>query len=533
MPFGTTARGLARACGWVGALLLPTALGGCLNPDPNHCANRSGDQTCAELGAGAYCSICAAAAAGCVDEVPDDACYRPLSEESTSTTNASGETESGATTDDPTSTTLPATTTEETDTDPPPPDCMSEGPDPSCPEMLPFCDDGVCSSCDGLGEAFCGGLDPDSPACHPTWGQCQACVAASDCSNGNCDDSFACAECLEHADCDSGACDLKRATCLPSTNEFWVNADGCDPPGNPVDDPGFGTMRDPYCWISTAVDNVAADESGIVHLVGADPIPESIELTGRDSRTVVFLGADGGSTIVETPVGLEVANRSIAYLHEIDLVENEVGVNCIFASEAWLEDLDVADNGVGVMGDGCRQIVGRRITVRGSSGDAVSLVDNSKLRLESSFVLRNGSTGEDTAALRIVASEFDLVATTVAFAQSDAEFATMACSEGSTGTVRNSVMVAPAFPSIDCDAAVFANSVVDTNVGGEGNVVVDEFQTSWFANLRVYDARVASPGNSPFADVARWELGDPRRDIDGEPRLAYPGLAEFAGADQP
>lgn len=539
MLFGSGGRGVAHVLGAAATMLLPVGISGCLSQDPNHCANRAGDQTCSELGAGAYCSICAAAAAGCVDDVPDDACYRPLAEgEDTSSTEASGETESGATSEATTSSTTTMTTTTAetetaTETEPPAPDCMSEGPDPSCPEALPFCADGVCSSCDGLGEAFCGDLDSETPACHPDWGQCQVCVAAADCSNGNCDDNFACVGCIEHEDCGSGACDLKRATCLPSTNEFWVDADGCDPPGEPSDDPGFGTISNPYCWIATALDNVAASDSGIVHLIGQDPIEQSIGLTGRDGRTVVFLAGDDGAVIRGVAEGLAVANQSIAYLDNVSLVDNEVGVHCNFSSEVWLEDLDVADNVTGISGDVCRRLVVRRTVLRGNTGDTIALANDSKLRLESSFVLRNGSSGGDSVALRVVASEFDVVATTFAFSQSDEPFATMACSQSSSGTVRNSVMVSPNLPSIDCGSGVFENSVVDTDVGGKGNVVVEEYDTGWFVDLTNYDGRVAGPGSSPFAGVARWELGDPRRDIDGEPRLAYPGLSEFAGADQP
>jgi hypothetical protein len=47
------------------------------------------------------------------------------------------------------------------------------------------------------------------------------------------------------------------------------------------------------------------------------------------------------------------------------------------------------------------------------------------------------------------------------------------------------------------------------------------------------DVSIASPEDSPFADVAIWDAWDPLRDLSGTRRLAYPGLHELAGAVQP
>lgn len=52
------------------ALGLGLGLGACLEPDPEHCANRGGSRACEESGLGEHCSLCQEDNWGCRDQ-PD------------------------------------------------------------------------------------------------------------------------------------------------------------------------------------------------------------------------------------------------------------------------------------------------------------------------------------------------------------------------------------------------------------------------------------------------------------------------------
>lgn len=87
---GTVPANLMSA--WITPSLLSVLLmtTGCLQDDPNHCANRSGDQTCAKLDGRPYCSLCSYENAGCVAEKPRAQCYAPTTEGADDASPSSG-----------------------------------------------------------------------------------------------------------------------------------------------------------------------------------------------------------------------------------------------------------------------------------------------------------------------------------------------------------------------------------------------------------------------------------------------------------
>jgi hypothetical protein len=85
--------------------------------------------------------------------------------------------------------------------------------------------------------------------------------------------------------------------------------------------------------------------------------------------------------------------------------------------------------------------------------------------------------------------------------------------------------------SVGCVAAEFTNNVVDTPGLGDSNVVFEQLDPLWFDNLGEFDVHLDLA--APFSDVAVWELGEPVFDLDDDRRMPYPGLTEYAGADQP
>lgn len=59
--------------------------------DPQHCANREGDRTCAELyAAGVHCSVCERFYNGCVDDEPEPECRVDDSESMESSSGGGG-----------------------------------------------------------------------------------------------------------------------------------------------------------------------------------------------------------------------------------------------------------------------------------------------------------------------------------------------------------------------------------------------------------------------------------------------------------
>lgn len=167
---------------------------------------------------------------------------------------------------------------------------------------------------------------------------------------------------------------------------------------------------------------------------------------------------------------------------------------------------------VGVTNVGVDQQAGRLDVVSsafvdiGSPGTASAAIDASNTELSIRYSTFAGNQGVDGASVRCVSSQ---------------------------GEIRNSALVSPDAPSVVCPGVVVRTSAVDQGVEGEGVANVGEYDPAWFVDLSTGSVRLANPDESPFRGVAVWDLGDPLRDLSGTRRLAYPGLAEFAGAEQP
>ncbi len=499
------------------ALAVSALAGGCLQPDAQHCANQRGDRSCPEM----FCSLCVSKSGGCVVEMPTAACHRPGSTPSpvdASSSSSSGAGSTAGTTADPSSGGL---------------ECGPDGDglDDTCSERTPYCVAGACVACEGDG--FCAELGLP-PACHPESGTCLACVERRDCT-GACDDAYACVECTDHSDCPQTACDLRHGRCLRTSKVFWVDASGCGPVGDPSLDPGFGTEDEPYCWLRTALDNVDEHEVGVVHLrASVDVIEQEIALTNRTGRTVAVLGHHT-PRLGRVPTAVSVGSDSTLYVSGIHLQEATVGAaRCTFLSTLWLTDTQLLGNAVGVEAQDCGRVTLERSVVAGSRGDAVVAVDT-RLSVWSSAIVNNGSAEVDAVALRASeGSRLDVRYSTVALNWGQAGRASVSCTDADSGTIANSVIVSPQEPSFACPGVRVLTSVLDDQpLDFEDVAVVTPFNSAWFADILNNDVSVRDPLDSPFGDVARWRLGDPRRGLSGSRRLAFPGQAEFAGAQQP
>jgi hypothetical protein len=321
---------------------------------------------------------------------------------------------------------------------------------------------------------------------------------------------------------------------MDAARKFWVSPSTCKETG------GFGDEDDPYCTIAPAIGSVKEDGRAVIYLrAGVSPFEEPIEVVNMSRRTIAVLGVDGSPTIANVPYAVDVENESKLYLHNLRLRNcTSAAIQCNFSSSVWLDDVEVDGNADGISAEIC-DIHLRRSRVFDNAGDAISLANMSSLRMESSVVIGNGSESEHTRAIRSSSSTFDIRYSTItgniaSMVEGDVAPANLTCGAGRGGSIRNSIVLGANLESIDCPLATIDHSVIDTSsIDGEDQVVVTTYDAGWFADVEGFDVHVADPASSPFAGVARWQLGDPRRDLDGTRRTPFPDAIEFAGADQP
>ncbi len=410
-----------------------------------------------------------------------------------------------------------------------------------CEVPNPFCVDAMCVPCsDG---AFCAAQD-EPPVCHPESGVCQSCVQDEDCvpdcsptfpCEGACTGEAECVECMEHADCPETACDLRTNRCLATPSVFWVDGTDCGPSESPAADPGFGTEAAPYCWMSTALDNVGEGETAVIHLLpSAQIIEQAAAVDDVSDRRIAILGHDN-PRLGGVPVPLTVGSSSDVFVHGITIVgAEEHGARCRFNSRLWLTEVEFENNPTALVATQCARATLERTRVQGSSGDAV-VVESSTLALRSSVLANNGTSGGPSAAIRASGdSTLQIRYSTLALNAGEDGAASVRCTASVTGEIRNSVIVSDALPSFDCPSVAVRRSVLDdTPLDSQDVVVLQEYNSAWFESVGTGDVSIRDPASSPFADVAVWQVGDPLREFAGGRRLGYPGRVEFAGADQP
>jgi hypothetical protein len=490
-----------------------------------HCSLLSGDATCAALyrnGLLPYCSagcseITSPHGNGCVHERPSDECYSPCGQGFTAeelddcsvdgtgtSTGSTGSTGSEASTgssttavaDESTSTTVPA--------------CTS---DDECAEPTPACVDGQCVPCSLAPDpaAVCEALDPERPLCAGAELGCVACTAedASACEGLTpvCDATTGtCEGCTRHEQCPDSACHIEEGNCLP-TDRVWVvdgDAGGCAA--------ADGSETAPYCTMTAALANVGAGETGTLRVLarsGNAAYSGGFTITGN--RVVAIRGLpeerprfSGGG--VGAPITISAG--AVAYLEHgrVDgsaVIEAVQVVGAVLHLDGWLVVLN--------------------------PGGGVAVSNGGALHARNSVIGANGSALVDAQAVRATDASFELRYVTVA-GNDSAGTASIACTGGSMGVVADSVVVAIDPASIDCVGLVVEHSAIDSFVDGEGVVLRDAFDPSWFVAPGAGDFHL-EPGH-PFDDVALWQVGDPPVDLDGDERPDVPDSPDVAGADR-
>lgn len=84
---------------------------------------------------------------------------------------------------------------------------------------------------------------------------------------------------------------------------------------------------------------------------------------------------------------------------------------------------------------------------------------------------------------------------------------------------------ADTMPEVECPIGTITDSVTEADVGN--------LNPGWFSSYAPGDFSLSGSGANVFADFAVWQEADPVTDIDGEPRPAFVGTPDYAGADVP
>lgn len=462
-------------------------------PNPEFCANASGDETCAERfpdGSRPFCVVsdCLDDFYGCFPDVPGANCASPCGLENPGCME-------GMTADDSTGTTT-AGTTDETVT--PTSESSTTGPescmlDDDCTDAAaPFCDpeSSLCVACDGMPEPdmACAGLEAGTPVCVEA--ECRQCTpaVADECMGTMpvCDeDTNTCVPCTAHDQCGDPACNLFTGECLPS--EVVLHAG----PGQE------------FSTIAQAVDSFfGMGTQGTVIVHGNGSFDESVVVSGE--RVVAILADEGDAprwTLTGGGIPQLTVNDGTVLVDGIQISSNgdDLGV-LVNEGRAWIDDGRVVDNaGGGVRVQNAGELVLRNCFV-GGSVEAIGIeVDGSSAEILYSTITAN--TFGMTPAL--------------------------ACTSPMTVDVRNSIVVSQGGTSPDelaCPEATITDSATEAEVGA--------FDVGWFEAFNSGDYGLTASGAAVF-EVGVWRDGDPLADIEGDSRPAMDGATDFVGADVP
>lgn len=380
-------------------------------------------------------------------------------------------------------------------------DCQEAG--------LPLCSEaGECVSCEAFadGDAACSELDAASPLC--VSGACVQCTASSSelCTGETpiCDEaSNICVPCTAHEQCGEAACNLFTGACLPADAVVHV-----------------GVGQD-FATITEAVASFGPGEEGTI-ILHEDSYDESVVVGG--GRVLAFLRLDflyilGGEPSLQwgaTAAPQLSVNDATVILDKIGLVGNNSGQQALVlqGGKVWVDRSFIVFNQTGgILAENSAELVLRNSFVKGELGEIALEVNNASAQVLYSTLAN------------------------ISFSSVPA----LKCTNPIDLEVRNSIIVTQQnvdqADDIDCEGALITYSATESVLAGEGNVSVGNFYnfdpTLWFVGYLGGDYHLQNDGLTVFQDIARWQSGDPKTDIDGDLRPTVDGSPDYAGADVP
>lgn len=457
----------------------------------------------------------------------------------TSTSTTSELTTSTTTTVDPTTgPDVTSTTTSDVTTEPTTGVVGCDGDDDCGDPDKQFCVDNACVGCDGTAEpdATCAGVDAATPVCDSGSGTCVICTPDNQglCSGTTpvCDAaSNECVGCVAHDDCPQSACNVESGACfLPEYVLYVDSVAQCDI--------GDGTIAQPFCQITQALDHVGMNDPSLgwtVKVKTGNYIQPALVVP--DGSVVAIVGDGGVAKIRSTTAAtLQVAGGSKVTLGKLNLASNaeDTGLTCS-GSQILATDLTFSLNRQGYVGTDCSAQFDRAVFYKNTSG-GLSMFGGGETRVSNSYVSNNGSNAESNygGLLTGQGHALELLYSTVVNNLSEIGARSLQClDDAGPTTVRNSVIIAFVAPSITCADLTIENSAVDEGaVDGDTNIpALMEDAMNWFDPQvgGVYKAKA----DTPIAELAVWKTGDPAADFNGDARPATDGSADYAGADRP
>lgn len=498
--------------------------------DAEHCADLDGDATCAQWHPDGdrprcvqgWCDL--SARDGCVATLPDDPdCPAPCGTSADTDASCGGTTVGTTVGPTTTSPTEPGTTSPvDTSTDAgetADPDSTSTGTDTDtagciddreCGDTAPFCLDGACVPCSQTRDpdGSCAGVDPDRPLCID-----DACAQCSERDTTVCTgtvpicdvDAHTCVGCTHHEQCPDSACHLADGSCLPIDRVFHVDGDALDCAAPD------GSAALPFCAIADALAEIGPAGRATLRIAATTlPYLEPLAVTGDRVVALVPWG-DDPPVLDRTGTGstLTVDGATIY---------------------AWRVRFEGSGSAPAIAMVDSRGWIDRTVVVL-NDGGGIRIEQGSELHLVNTVIGANGTGLAARVGLDADASTFDVVFGTIA-GNDGTGAASLRCTAGANGSLRNSLVVGLDPPSIDCAGLDAITSAVDTNgLGGADVLVVPSFVAGWFVDPPTGDFHLVP--DTQFETLGVWASGDPLVDLDGDPRPTMDGAIEVLGADRP
>lgn len=301
----------------------------------------------------------------------------------------------------------------------------------------------------------------------------------------------------------------------------------------------LGTKALPYCTITEAIEDRIEPDVGAAWTLNiransyVEPplvLPDAANVTiaGWDGRPKLRSVGNFGATLTVGP-------GSIVHVRDMQFVLNDSNAGVICGGATMTFDYVLFHNNKlqGYNSTDCTTTFDRAV-VYDNDGGGVASYGTGSTTLISSFVSGNGTQNfGDFGGIRSAqGNELHLIYSSVINNISMTGPSSLDCDQDAgPAEIRNSVIIGFQLPSVACPTGNFSYSVLDQGAAlGSTN-----FLTNFGGIAKYFDPGVqgvfAVKSNAAISGVARWTLGDPTMDYEGDIRPSVEGAADWPGAD--